>query len=66
MNTDLLCSAVDTTNVSLAEETRLSSKLQRVQRVTLFAGLLLSNAGVESMLLQFYPSNGCINYPMDA
>lgn len=53
MNTDLLCSAVDTTNVSLVEETRLSSKLQRVQRVRIFAGLLLSNAGVESMLLQF-------------
>lgn len=53
--------AVDAMNVSLAEETGLASKLQRVQRVTIFAGLLLSNAGVERMLLQFLPSIGCIN-----
>lgn len=61
MNAGLLYSAVDPTNISLADE-RFTSKLQTVQTLTIFAGLLLSNAGVESMLLQFLPSIGCINF----
>lgn len=46
----LLYSAVDKTNIVLVEE-RLISKLQRVQTVTIFAGLLFSNAGIQTMLL---------------
>lgn len=50
MNAGLLYSAVDKTNIVLVEE-RLISKLQRVQTVTIFAALLFSNAGIQTIIV---------------
>lgn len=50
MNAGLLYSAVDKTNIALVEE-RLTAKLQRVQTVTIFAGLLFSNAGIQTIIV---------------